>query len=87
MTRDPAAVSLGAAIRAARVAAGLTRPALARLLGNTPATIYLWERGDRQPPILALVPLAKALGVEPAALVAGLGLPPKRRRGVSWRPK
>jgi len=37
-------------IRAARLAAGLTQPAAARLLGVSLATVCNWEKGRTEPP-------------------------------------
>ncbi len=40
----------GEALKAWRIARGLTRRQLAGMLSVTETTIYRWESGDRQPP-------------------------------------
>jgi transcriptional regulator with XRE-family HTH domain len=46
---EPPPASLPLQLRAARVAAGLTRRQLAARLGVHPGTVAEWERGDVQP--------------------------------------
>lgn len=52
-----------ARIRFFRKAKGMTQKRLAELMGVTPTTVYLWERGDRTPPYERLVLIAKHLEV------------------------
>ena len=76
-TKPATPPTLGAAIRAAREARGLTRLALSRLLDERgqlglpvdPGTIYRWERGDFEPPLSTIRELAEALGVSVTDLV------------------
>jgi transcriptional regulator with XRE-family HTH domain len=58
----------GPLIRRLRTDAGLTRPALALKAGVD--RTYLWrvERGDVEPTVRWLAPIAKALGVTVASL-------------------
>jgi len=53
---------LGARIREARLAAGLTQVELGERIGRTQAVVSAWERGERRPSVDALVALAHALG-------------------------
>jgi transcriptional regulator with XRE-family HTH domain len=41
-------------VKSTREALGMTQPQFAQLLGVTPAAVFLWERGDRQPEGAAL---------------------------------
>lgn len=52
-----------AAIRKARVAAGLSAAALARLLGVAESTVRRWEAGGRTPSDDTVRRIARALGV------------------------
>jgi len=62
---DPAAaIALGARLRSAREAAGLTRLRVAVPLGIDPATVQRWENGGSVPTFDVLVALADLLGVE-----------------------
>jgi transcriptional regulator with XRE-family HTH domain len=45
----PRPSSFPARLKAARIAAGLTRAQLATRLGNHPATVAKWERGEAEP--------------------------------------
>lgn len=63
---------LGASLVEARRAAGLTQEDLAEASGYSVAYVSLLERGARNPPVLTLANLARALGVTSAQLVAGL---------------
>jgi DNA-binding transcriptional regulator YiaG len=56
---------LGERIKAARIAAGLTVPRLARLVGLTVATVSRYESGRRCPSRKALERLADVPGVAP----------------------
>ena len=50
-------------VRQLRVAAGLTQLQVAVQLGVTPTTVYLWERGVREPRARQLQQLAKLFEV------------------------
>lgn len=60
--RKPAQ-ALGAALKEARLARGLTRAALAQKLEVDASSVYRWESGTREPCSDDLVALAHALGV------------------------
>jgi len=60
---------LGAAIRSARNAKGLTLESLAERSGLHRTTIQKIESGERDPRAMTLMSLAKGLGVEPGALM------------------
>lgn len=55
---------MGARIRAARDASGLTRVELAREIERDHTTIYAWERGKREPRFSDVLKLAEVLGVD-----------------------
>ncbi len=79
-TLDPAAI--GAALRVARRAAGLTMTALAGRAGVTQSFISQVEAGTISPSIATLYGLAKALGIAPTALLpAAHGAMTLRRAG------
>jgi len=72
---------LGERLAAARSERGLTKAALARLVGLSPSTVADIEKGA-QTGVDVLESLAKALGVSPAWLAFGEGpreIPKKRR--------
>lgn len=50
-------------LKEARKSAGLTQLGLAKMVGTTKSTISLYESGKREPDILRLKAIAKALGV------------------------
>lgn len=55
----------------ARAQKGLSQAALGDLVGAAQSTVASWERGQNEPDFRAVVRLAKALGVSPAALAFG----------------
>ena len=60
---------LGANVRAARVAAGLTQEGLADKVGVTRGSIANLERGAQAPTAYRLITIAEALGAETAVLL------------------
>jgi transcriptional regulator with XRE-family HTH domain len=73
------------ALEVARIRAGLSREALARLAGMSRSTVLKIETGERSPSPLTLNKLAQALKVSPdellaAGWVAAEGDPDKRRK-------
>ncbi len=64
---------IGRNLRAARQARGLTQAALAELVSKSVETVSNLERGNLSPSLDTLVALADAVGVAPAALLAGVG--------------
>jgi DNA-binding XRE family transcriptional regulator len=60
---------LGANIRAARTAAGMTQEALAEVLGCTQTAVSYWEAGKRDPGVQDLLRIAEALSVPAASLL------------------
>ena len=74
---------MGARLAAVRVEQGITKAALARLVGLSPGTVADIENGA-QTGIDVLEALAKALNVSPAWLAFNLGpqMLPKRRRAA-----
>jgi transcriptional regulator with XRE-family HTH domain len=67
---------VGANVRRARKAAGLSQEALSFLAEIHLTQIGLYENGRRLPRLLTLVCLAGALGVTPNDLLAGLEFSP-----------
>lgn len=57
--------------RTQRKACGLTTVELARLLDLDEEIILQWERGDYEPTISMLIPLANVLGCDPMWLLTG----------------
>lgn len=55
----------GSALRAARLAAGLTQEGLARKMGVTLRTVTRWEESIGQPNGSKLIALAGLLGIDP----------------------
>jgi DNA-binding transcriptional regulator YiaG len=49
MPKEPVSAPSGYDIRQARKAAGMTQAQLAYVLGVTPSTVYLWEKGPKAP--------------------------------------
>ena len=60
---------LGAAIREARKAAGMTQEALAEALDRTQTAVSYWEAGKRDPGVPDLLRIAEALNVPAASLL------------------
>lgn len=58
-------------IRTQRKVCGLTTVELARLLDLDEEIILQWERGDYEPTISMLIPLANVLGCDPMWLLTG----------------
>jgi transcriptional regulator with XRE-family HTH domain len=68
---DPRA-RFGANLRAAREAAGLTQEALGLRASFHPTEVNRIERGRRNPGLLTIIRLAKALDVPAGELLTGL---------------
>jgi transcriptional regulator with XRE-family HTH domain len=66
---NPALVGLGAAIRAARLAKGLSQEALAELAGIDRSYMGGIERGEHNLAIMNLLKIADALGVKASSLL------------------
>lgn len=64
--------TLGANLKAARERAGLTQEALGHRADFHPTEVNRIERGRRNPGLLTIVKLAKALDVPAGDLLAGL---------------
>ena len=64
--------TFGANLRAAREHAGLTQEALGHRADFHPTEVNRIERGRRNPGLLTIVKLAKALGIPASDLLAGL---------------
>ncbi len=60
---------VGYVIQRARMARGLTAPALAAQLHTTPKTVNRWEKGDASPSLIDLGALCEALGLDPHAFI------------------
>lgn len=59
----------GQRLQAARVALGLTRPALGKLIRDySQITIYRWETGSRMPSYEDRILLAEVVGFDPWAV-------------------
>ena len=69
--------SLGERIIYYRRRAGISQKKLAALTGIKPSTLSYYERGKREPNVLVLISLAKALGITGDAL---LGVKPQPDR-------
>jgi len=68
---DPRA-TFGANVRAVRERAGLTQEALGHRASFHPTEVNRIERGRRNPGLLTIVKLAKALEIPASDLLAGL---------------
>lgn len=68
---DPQATDLGARIRAARLAQGLTQDQLAREVGVTRSAVAQWETGRAGQVGGNLARVARALGTSAAYLLSG----------------
>jgi transcriptional regulator with XRE-family HTH domain len=64
---------VGFVIQRARMAKGLSAPALADLLHTSAKTINRWEKGEAAPSLIDLGPLCHHLGLDPLAFI---DLPP-----------
>ena len=76
-TSDDPRTTFGDNLRSAREHAGLTQEALGHQADFHPTEVNRIERGRRNPGLLTIVKLAKALGIPAGDLLAGL--PPKGR--------
>ena len=70
---NPALVGLGAAIRAARQAKGLSQEALAEIAGIDRSYMGGIERGEHNLAIMNLLKIAEALGMKASTLLDGPG--------------
>ena len=68
---DPRSL-LGANLRSARERAGLTQEALGHRAGYHPTEVNRIENGRRNPGLITIVKLARALEIPASDLVAGL---------------
>lgn len=68
-TPDPLDVAAGCKLRAARVAANLSQTQLGQAIGVTFQQIQKYERGTNRISVSALIGMAEALDVPPAALL------------------
>jgi transcriptional regulator with XRE-family HTH domain len=75
------AQSFGARLRELRERAGLTQRDLADRSGVPQANIARWEQGIRTPLVVAIPPLAEALGIGVAQLFAPPATTEGRSRG------
>jgi transcriptional regulator with XRE-family HTH domain len=69
LRQSPELVSLGSAIRALRMAAGMSQEQLAHLAGLDRSYLGRVERGDNSVAIMTLCQVARALGVTGARLL------------------
>ncbi|MGJ7531386.1 helix-turn-helix domain-containing protein [Variovorax sp. GB1P17] len=72
--RDPALVALGAAIRSMRKARGISQEELAHRSQVDRSYMSSVERGTQNPSIMAVLCIAKGIGVSVAQLSAEAGL-------------
>ncbi len=70
VAKAPDLIAMGARVRAARLAAGLSQEELAERSGLHRNYIGGIERGERNVGVLALVELGRALNVSPATFLA-----------------
>lgn len=68
-SKDPTLAAFGGAVRAARVADGVSQEELALRSGIDRSYLGAIERGDQNPGLLHLVRIAEALGTTVAALM------------------
>ena len=66
---DPVVRRFSHRLRQSRRAAGLTRTALAAKVGLSVPYVSLLEQGKREPSIVTVAKMAKALKVKPGALI------------------
>lgn len=69
-TQLPPPADLGVNIRAARLAAGLTRAELAVACRHGESSVIAWENGLRYPSLATLAAIADALDVTPGDLLS-----------------
>ena len=69
---DDPRTTFGANLRAARTRAGLSQEALGHRANFHPTEVTRIEKGRRNPGLVTIVKLAKALDVPASELVAGL---------------
>lgn len=75
--KEPIERALGAKLRALREQQGLSQAELGRRARQSQSNIGRIEEGGRSCSVGTLAKLAQGLGVEPAALLSGLGETPK----------
>lgn len=73
------AAIFGATLRELRQAAGLTQERLAGVAGLTTSFVNNLERGVKVPSLTSIVKLARALEVDPGALLVGFAGKSRRR--------
>lgn len=71
MEKDPALIRLGAAVRARRLALGLTQEALGERADFHPNYIGMVERGERNPTYTNVLRFAHGLGCPAGELIGG----------------
>ena len=69
------------ALKAARKKAGLTQNQLADRLGMYRSFVSKYEKGERRLDVLEFLAVARAVGIEPAALLMDLEGDPEKRAG------
>ena len=62
-------IELGSRLRQLRLEKNISRKDLADILFVSQATISRWESGDRQPDLVTLSQIARALGVDPSEIL------------------
>ena len=70
--RTPQHQELLRRLEAARVKAGLTQTALAKILGRQQSFVAKYEGGERRLEVMEFVQICKALGVSPAQILRGI---------------
>lgn len=73
-SKEPVLTSFGAAVRAARMAKGISQEELALRSGIDRSYLGAIERGDQNPGLLHLVRIVAALGTTVADLTKAAGL-------------
>lgn len=58
--------------RELREAAGLTQLEVATTLGATPGAVYKWEKGENEPSLRYLIPLARLFNVTTEELIGAI---------------
>ena len=69
---DPQLVRFARVLRRERIAAGLSQEALGELAGVSQASISVLEKGEREPGILTVAGIARALQIRPSELIREL---------------